>query len=650
MGIPQAPSVPSISIDNRQITVTWAAVEGATAYEVWMGTTNNSASATKNGVDITTSLSATISSLTNGTTYYFWIKAKNSYGTSGFSFVISGKPIANATDPTLSASNGQLSVTWSAIAGADQYEVFCGTGINPPQSATKIVTATSTTINGLVNGTTYNVWVRGKNSTGTGAISISASAKPIGNKGTVTLVSGNGQLTANWSTVDGADQYEVYYSTVSTIPASPAQTVTTTTATISDLINGTTYYVWVRAKNANGTVNTSTVVSGKPLGTPETPTLNPGYNQLLVTWTAVAGADEYEVYYGIGTPTTLTATTTETTATITGLTNGTTYYVRLRAINTNGVSDYGTTGTATPTMVGLYKGVIDNNHRIGNQDLTNSLTYISNYAINGDKYYIVLGADESISPKTLSYSNKLEITLLGFGGERTITLSSVGSMFTVNSNVTLTLDENITLTGRSENNTSLVYVNGGNLIMNDGAKISGNTSSSGGGGVLVSYSGNFIMNGGKITRNEDKSSYGGGGIFVFMGGTLTMYGGIVSGNTANRFGGGVYVYSNNSTFTMYGGIISGNTAKEGGGGVEASYNCTFKKLPPSGGQNSGIIYGSEAVGVNLDGVPLKNTSSNNRGHVIASSQYRNTTAVETDQIDNTTGKGLSANGNPPYGQ
>jgi hypothetical protein len=683
---PQTPAAVAVSIGDGQLSINWSAVEGATAYEVWLGTATNSASASKNGADISASLSTTIDSLNNGTTYYIWLKAKNSYGASEFSPITSGKPIANAITPTLSAGNGQLSVTWNAIVGADQYEVFCGTGINPSQTASQTVTVTSATISGLVNGTTYNVWIRGKNSTGTGAMSSPANAKPIGNMGAITLSAGNGQFSLSWTVVPGADQYEVYYSTSNSIPASPAQTASTTTATIGSLTNGTTYYVWVKGKNANGTSNVSTAVSGKPLGTPGIPTVSPAYKQLLVTWTPVAGADTYEVYYGIATPTTLAKTITGTTATIGGLTAGTTYYVRLRAKNTNGISDYGPSASNVPNTVvptpGLYRGA----EKIGNQNLADSLTYISSNAVSGDEYYIVLGADESVSPKTLSYSNKtVGITLLGYGSERTITLNANGNMFTVNSRVTLTLDENITLVGR-KNSTSLVYISDGNLIMNDKAKItgnintdsygrgggvningtftmnggtvSGNSTAGGSGGVYVGTNGIFVMHGGTISGNT--TIYGGGGICIFgtasiyggviskneaqndriggggilvYNGTLTMYGGTISGNTTHSSGGGVYVVGNTTLtiFTMHGGVISGNTAKEDGGGVAAP-NFLFRKLPSSEvGQNSGIIYGSEAVGVDADGIPLKNTSGGS-GQAVYSTQIRNTTVGETDHI------------------
>jgi len=68
------------------------------------------------------------------------------------------------------------------------------------------------------------------------------------------------------------------------------------------------------------------------------------------------------------------------------------------------------------------------------------------------------------------------ITLLGYGGVRTITLNTNGNLFTVNDGVTLTLDENITLIGRSANTGSLVRNYNGKLIVNAGTKITGNTN------------------------------------------------------------------------------------------------------------------------------------------------------------------------------
>jgi len=653
---PQAPAAPVIVVGNEQITVNWTAVEGARAYEIWMGTSNNSASAEKDGVDVdeSTSFSRTISGLSNGTTYYVWLKAKNNVGTSGFSPAASGKPIGNAATPTLTAGNGQLSVTWTAIAGAEQYEVFYGTGVNPPQTASRTVTVASATITGLTNGTTYNVWVRGKNSNGYSTMSDSVSGKPIGNIGAVTLTSGNEQLTVSWSAVNGADEYEVYYSTSSTMPTNPLQTISTTTATIDGLSNGTTYNVWVKPRNTTGSGNVSTV-NGKPLGTPGTPIVTPGYKGLLITWAAVAGADEYEVYYGIGTPTNLWTTTTATTTTITGLTSGSTYYIRLRARNSNGISEYGPDANGVSNDgPGFYRN--GGAEKIGDYNLTAALSYISNNAAIGDDYLIALGADESISPANLSYSGKtVGITLLGYGGERNITLSSNGSMFTINSGVTFTLDENIKLVGRIPNNASLVQVNSGGALIMNGGSISGNYNIGGyfaeGGGVFVASDGTFTMNGGSVSENTargDNGSYGGG---VYVSGTFTMNNGSISGNHAmanNSYGnpvcgGGVFI---SGIFIMHGGTISGNFVQASasydylygyGGGVYVN-GGTFKKIP-NGSLYSGIINENVVL-------PISRGAS----VYVGSNRFRNAMAGETDHIDTSTGRGLSANGYAPFGE
>jgi hypothetical protein len=704
-GTPMAtPDSLTISPANQQLTINWAAVPGAASYEIYQ---NTSATIPASPSFTVTETSRTITGLINGTTYYFWVKAVNANGTSAASPMASGKPIENMGTVTLVSGNGQFVLSWSAVVGVDQYEVYDHTSNSIPATSAQTVSTTTATISGLTNGTTYYVWVKPKNAE-TDSASTVVSGKPVGNMGTVSLVSGNGQLGLSWSAVAGAEQYEVYYSTTNTIPGSPAETVTTTTATISGLNNGTTYYVWVKPKNAHGVGGTSTAASGKPIGNMGTVSLSVGgIGQLILSWTAVAGADQYEVYYStVNTmPSNSAQTVSTTTATVSGLVNGTTYYVWVRPKNTNGTGDVSQIASGKPTGVGLYNSAISDNNKIGNYNLSQALTYISSNVVSGDNFYIVLGADESVSPTSLNYTGKtVGITLIGEVVEQKITLASNGSMFTIpanNTGVTLTLDENITLVGLGTNTTSLVSLSSGNLVINTGAKISGNNNSSSstsgsggairisggtvtmnsgsingntanysGGGIYIS-SGTFIMNGGVISGNTATNS--GGGIII-SGGTVTIHDGTISGNTATNSGGGIDVSSgtfiinggkisdnkavtwhgggiivgNSVTVTMYGGIISGNTAQVNGGGIYV--NGTFKKLPSGGGQNSGIIYGNEEIGVDTGGIPLKNTA-NSGGHTVAtSSMRRNTTAGQTDQIDTAGGIGLSTNGNSPFGQ
>jgi hypothetical protein len=209
---------------------------------------------------------------------------------------------------------------------------------------------------------------------------------------------------------------------------------------------------------------------------------------------------------------------------------------------------------------------------------------------DGASYTIVLGADEESSPWTLGGvfygKTNIALTLKGKGVPRVISLNANDALFTVDSPITLVLDENITLRGRKDNTNSLVRIDeSAALEMKPGSKITGNIYYYGGGGVYVGYNGTFTMNGGEISGNTTSSS--GGGVYVGSDGTFTMNGGKISGNTTSLSGGGVYV-EQNGTFTMNGGEISGNASSssyhDGGGGVYVRYNGIFTM---NGGEISG---------------------------------------------------------------
>jgi hypothetical protein len=193
--------------------------------------------------------------------------------------------------------------------------------------------------------------------------------------------------------------------------------------------------------------------------------------------------------------------------------------------------------------------------------LVAQLSWLQSYAQSGGIYTLELSANESISPQTLSYSSKRDITILlrGIGSMRTISLSSNGNLFKIGSGVTLILDNNILLQGRNNNTASLIQVNGGgNLIMNMGATITGNRTASYHGGGVFLYGGAFTMNGGTISGNTAGGLCGGGGVYVQGDGRFTgsfiLNNGTISGNTAYS-GGGVFISS--GSFSKTGGTNTG---------------------------------------------------------------------------------------------
>ncbi|PKL15852.1 MAG: hypothetical protein CVV49_19280 [Spirochaetae bacterium HGW-Spirochaetae-5] len=92
MAIPSAPPTPSITPGDSQLTFNWMSVAEATSYEVYFNTVNDAFTAAQVG-GVITGTSYVLTGLTNGTTYYMWVKAKNSVGTSGFSSPANGTPI-----------------------------------------------------------------------------------------------------------------------------------------------------------------------------------------------------------------------------------------------------------------------------------------------------------------------------------------------------------------------------------------------------------------------------------------------------------------------------------------------------------------------------------------------------------------------------
>ena len=140
-------------------------------------------------------------------------------------------------------------------------------------------------------------------------------------------------MAINWSTVEGAANYAVYYYTNGKWIL--AGTRTTNGMYVRNLTNGTKYGFAVKAYiNGSWTAITSSdIVYATPVGTVKPVIIKAeGQNgQVALNWTAVSGATNYAVYYTVGGKWYNAGTRTATGMYVRNLTNGTTYGFAVKA-------------------------------------------------------------------------------------------------------------------------------------------------------------------------------------------------------------------------------------------------------------------------------------------------------------------------------
>jgi hypothetical protein len=390
---PAQPSITGVSRADRSLTLAVNEPDnGGSAVTSWQYSTDGGATwanaaqssspltITKLSVDGTTLIA-------NGTSYPVSVRVVNVVGASIGSPTTTVGPSASPSAPvvTLTPLDESLRVSFPAPAdggspiSALEYQVGSG-------SWTDAGTLTSPfLITGLTNGTSYTVRLRADNAVGPGTSSAPVSAAPRTVPDAPTGVSaavGNAQTTVSWTAPgsDGGSAITSYtasaYATAVSASALFSCTTSTTSCAITGLTNATTYYVSVVAANVAGSgLASAPRVAVTPLAPPGAPTLTsltPGNTTLTLAFTAgSSGSSAITGYeYQLNGGSWLSAGTTSSPITISGLTNGTSYTVALHAISAVGTGATSTTLTATPYTFPDAPGSVAANGRAASADIT----------------------------------------------------------------------------------------------------------------------------------------------------------------------------------------------------------------------------------------------------------------------------------------
>jgi hypothetical protein len=325
----QAPSSPWPANGSTSaattLTLQWGAVSGATQYQVYFG--SNSTSLPLYATVSAPTVTAAVYNLAAGTTYYWKVVAiagSSSASSAVWSFTTPGGGSQTLSAPTVvwplngSTSDATtLDIQWSAVSGATQYQVYFGSSsTSPPLYTTVSAPAVTAALYNLAAGATYYwkvVATAGSSSTssavwsfttpgGSGTLSAPTLVWPLNGSTSAATT-----LTIQWSAVSGATQYQVYFGSNSTsLPLYATVSAPTVTAAVYNLNAGATYYWKVVAiagsSSASSAVWSFTTPGGSTLSPPTVvwPLSGSTGNAttLTVQWSPVAGATQYQVYFG----------------------------------------------------------------------------------------------------------------------------------------------------------------------------------------------------------------------------------------------------------------------------------------------------------------------------------------------------------------
>ena len=385
------------------------------------------------------------------------------------------------TSVVATSGNTSLGVTWVAPASDGdsniiEYIVKYSSNNGAAGSWTRYkpsspITATSCTVTGLTNGTAYVIKVIARNALGISLPSAnSAPATPAvtvpDSPTSVVATSGNASLGVTWVAPasnggSAITEYIVKYSSSGGVAGSwtrffpsPRLPITALACTVTGLTNGTSYVIKVIAKNAVGiSLPSANSAPATPASVPDSPTsvvATSGNAGLAVTWTAPANTGgsaitEYLVKYssnngvaGSWTRYKPSSPITATACTVTGLTNGTAYVIKVIARNAIGISlPSANSAPVTPALLAMSMVTVGNVGNAADATSYGDVSYayqIGAYDVTGSQYTAFLNAVGSTDTYALYNAsmgtdpNVAQISRSGTSGSYTYAvLSSTGS-------------------------------------------------------------------------------------------------------------------------------------------------------------------------------------------------------------------------------
>ncbi|HEX7896518.1 MAG TPA: fibronectin type III domain-containing protein [Planctomycetota bacterium] len=272
---PAAPAAPRVVAGDDATRVEWAAVDRAEAYVVRRAESGQEAKIVARLRETSWADAMTAP----GLSYVYTVSALNAAGESEPSPAGAPTPQAPPATPTGitgSSTDSEVTVRWTATAGADRYRIKRATTREGPYQTVAEVREPSWTDRSVENGKTYFYTVRAFNGAGKSGYSARLRATPNAKPGSpagLAAAAGDGEVSLAWRPVDKAVGYKVKRAAAADGPWTTAGTTRHTSWTDRDLVNGESYWYAVTSVIAGIESEASGSIAARPAKDAQPPTL-----------------------------------------------------------------------------------------------------------------------------------------------------------------------------------------------------------------------------------------------------------------------------------------------------------------------------------------------------------------------------------------
>ena len=168
---------------SGKVNITWDTTANTLIYEIWRADIPAFLGGTLKKIGTSDTTSYGDDNVVNGNRYYYWVKARNSWGVSRYSIFETGY-IGTASSPLtaptgVSATDGtvlgKVTITWNAVTGSEFYEIWRAIKLvsegGKPQRIGFLDNTSFDDTSGT-SGTTYYYWVKSRDSWGSSKYSV----------------------------------------------------------------------------------------------------------------------------------------------------------------------------------------------------------------------------------------------------------------------------------------------------------------------------------------------------------------------------------------------------------------------------------------------------------------------------------------------